>query len=181
MLPHSFARTLPYMHWEKFNFRSEVAIFLLPFRSEAATRRNGSFHSCWFSTTWFNPFVDSSQFEALFKVDTNVVVYRTWWVIIRYQKLTMFLLQWSVVALLVVAARAIEPSAVIDVALLVNDLVGETDDIFTCFNLDWWPIDKCDYGNCPWDQKSSIINLDVNNQLLNNARQQTASRHLGLS
>ena len=81
----------------------------------------------------------------------------------------MFLQQWLVPALLVIAVGAIEPSTVIDVALLVNNVVGETDDIFTCFNLDWWPIDKCDYGNCPWDQKSSIINLDIDNQLLNNA------------
>ena len=73
-------------------------------------------------------------------------------------------------ASLAAITTAIQPSAVIDVKLLVNNqVVSETDDIFTCFNLDWWPVTKNDYGYYAWDKKSSIINLDIDNQLIKNA------------
>ncbi|XP_052163007.1 heparanase-like protein 1 [Oryza glaberrima] len=46
--------------------------------------------------------------------------------------------------------------------------VSRTDDNFVCATLDWWPRDKCNYGMCPW-YNASIINLDLNNTILNNA------------
>lgn len=36
--------------------------------------------------------------------------------------------------------------------------VARTDDNFVCATLDWWPVDKCDYGQCPWGM-AGIINL----------------------
>lgn len=36
--------------------------------------------------------------------------------------------------------------------------IANTDDNFICATLDWWPTDKCDYGQCPWG-KAGIFNL----------------------
>lgn len=36
--------------------------------------------------------------------------------------------------------------------------IATTDDNFICATLDWWPADKCDYGQCPWG-KAGIFNL----------------------
>ncbi|XP_077216751.1 heparanase-like protein 1 isoform X2 [Tasmannia lanceolata] len=46
--------------------------------------------------------------------------------------------------------------------------IAETDDIFVCATMDWWPPEKCDYGQCPWGQ-SSVLNLDLNQPFLANA------------
>ncbi|KAL1215372.1 Heparanase-like protein 3 [Cardamine amara subsp. amara] len=46
--------------------------------------------------------------------------------------------------------------------------VGTIDEDFICATLDWWPPEKCDYGTCSWDH-ASILNLDLNNTILQNA------------
>ncbi|XP_054824806.1 heparanase-like protein 1 [Prosopis cineraria] len=46
--------------------------------------------------------------------------------------------------------------------------IANTDENFICATLDWWPSDKCDYGQCPWGQ-AGILNLDLNNKILINA------------
>ncbi|CAN6470100.1 unnamed protein product [Victoria cruziana] len=46
--------------------------------------------------------------------------------------------------------------------------IAETDDNFICATLDWWPPEKCNYGNCPWGE-ASVLNLDLNHPLLANA------------
>ncbi|KVH99814.1 Glycoside hydrolase, family 79 [Cynara cardunculus var. scolymus] len=46
--------------------------------------------------------------------------------------------------------------------------IGFVDEDFICATLDWWPREKCDYGNCSWGQ-TSLINLDLNNKILFNA------------
>ncbi|XP_006403100.2 heparanase-like protein 3 isoform X2 [Eutrema salsugineum] len=46
--------------------------------------------------------------------------------------------------------------------------VGTIDEDFICATLDWWPPQKCDYGTCAWDH-ASILNLDLNNTILQNA------------
>ncbi|XP_068326528.1 heparanase-like protein 2 [Pyrus communis] len=46
--------------------------------------------------------------------------------------------------------------------------IATTDDNFICATLDWWPADKCDYGQCPWG-KAGIFNLDLSNKILHNA------------
>ncbi|TYJ16957.1 hypothetical protein E1A91_A09G017300v1, partial [Gossypium mustelinum] len=38
--------------------------------------------------------------------------------------------------------------------------IGETDDNFVCATLDWWPIEKCNYNQCPWG-KAGLLNLDL--------------------
>ncbi|XP_010552799.2 PREDICTED: heparanase-like protein 2 [Tarenaya hassleriana] len=46
--------------------------------------------------------------------------------------------------------------------------IARTDDDFICATLDWWPTDKCNYGQCPWG-KAGLINLDLSNSILQNA------------
>ncbi|CAK7326172.1 unnamed protein product [Dovyalis caffra] len=46
--------------------------------------------------------------------------------------------------------------------------IAKTDDNFICATLDWWPSEKCDYNQCPWE-KAGILNLDLNNKILANA------------
>ncbi|MQL84038.1 hypothetical protein Taro_016540 [Colocasia esculenta] len=46
--------------------------------------------------------------------------------------------------------------------------IAETDENFICATLDWWPPEKCDFGQCPWGL-SSILNLDLKNPILYNA------------
>ncbi|CAN8323665.1 unnamed protein product [Cochlearia groenlandica] len=48
--------------------------------------------------------------------------------------------------------------------------VGKVDEDFICATLDWWPPQKCDYGTCAWGH-SSILNLNLNNTILQNAIQ----------
>lgn len=47
-----------------------------------------------------------------------------------------------------------------DVTITVKSVtnIATTDDNFVCATLDWWPEDKCDYGQCPWG-KAGILNL----------------------
>ncbi|CAN0923543.1 Heparanase-like protein 1 [Linum grandiflorum] len=46
--------------------------------------------------------------------------------------------------------------------------IAETDRDFICATIDWWPKNKCDYGQCPWGQ-TSAINLDLKNKNLQTA------------
>ncbi|XP_077223406.1 heparanase-like protein 2 [Tasmannia lanceolata] len=46
--------------------------------------------------------------------------------------------------------------------------IAETNDRFICATIDWWPPEKCDYGQCPWGQ-SSVLNLDLHHPFLANA------------
>ncbi|KAJ7953888.1 Heparanase-like protein [Quillaja saponaria] len=46
--------------------------------------------------------------------------------------------------------------------------IARTDENFVCATLDWWPINKCDYNQCPWG-KAGLLNLDLNNKILSNA------------
>ncbi|KAJ4711440.1 Heparanase-like protein [Melia azedarach] len=46
--------------------------------------------------------------------------------------------------------------------------IAKTDDNFVCATLDWWPVNKCDYNQCPWG-KAGLLNLDLNNKILSNA------------
>ncbi|EEF28717.1 heparanase-like protein 3 [Ricinus communis] len=49
-----------------------------------------------------------------------------------------------------------------------KSFIGKIDEDFICATLDWWPPEKCDYGTCSWDH-ASLINLDLNNNILLNA------------
>ncbi|KAL2319978.1 hypothetical protein Fmac_028947 [Flemingia macrophylla] len=57
-----------------------------------------------------------------------------------------------------------------DVKLVVKGVtsIAITDNNFICATLDWWPANKCNYGDCPWGQ-TGILNLDLNNKILTNA------------
>ncbi|KAL4184371.1 hypothetical protein AMTRI_Chr10g225300 [Amborella trichopoda] len=46
--------------------------------------------------------------------------------------------------------------------------IAHTDDNFVCATLDWWPSDKCNYGECPWIE-AGILNLDLENPNLGKA------------
>ncbi|XP_028762053.1 heparanase-like protein 1 [Neltuma alba] len=54
----------------------------------------------------------------------------------------------------------------LDVKVITS--IANTDENFICATLDWWPSDKCDYGQCPWGQ-AGILNLDLNNKIMINA------------
>ncbi|KAH7516051.1 heparanase-like protein 1 [Ziziphus jujuba] len=43
-----------------------------------------------------------------------------------------------------------------------------TDENFICATLDWWPDTECNNGYCSWI-KSSILNMDLNNEMMINA------------
>lgn len=49
-----------------------------------------------------------------------------------------------------------------------NYTLSETNNVWSCFNLDWWPSTKCDYGVCPW-YNDSILNVNLNSKMLRNA------------
>ncbi|XLS85052.1 hypothetical protein HN51_035218 [Arachis hypogaea] len=57
-----------------------------------------------------------------------------------------------------------------DVKLKVKGVtnIATTDENFICATLDWWPSNKCDYNQCPWEN-AGILNLDLNNEILSNA------------
>ncbi|KAL2326164.1 hypothetical protein Fmac_025222 [Flemingia macrophylla] len=57
-----------------------------------------------------------------------------------------------------------------DVKLVVKGVtsIATTNNNFICATLDWWPTNKCDYGDCPWGQ-TDILNLDLSNKILTNA------------
>lgn len=46
----------------------------------------------------------------------------------------------------------------VDVKIEAETSIAKTDDNFICATLDWWPSDKCDYGQCPWGN-SGLNNL----------------------
>ncbi|KAK8659111.1 hypothetical protein V6N13_029323 [Hibiscus sabdariffa] len=50
--------------------------------------------------------------------------------------------------------------------------VAQTDDNFVCATIDWWPHDKCDYGQCPWHY-TSVTNLNLSHPFLAKAVQET--------
>ena len=58
------------------------------------------------------------------------------------------------------------PEEVLIDAIVVHEgLDHEIDSKFACVTLDWWPNEKCDYGNCSW-VGGSINNLRFDDHLL---------------
>ncbi|KAJ8452292.1 hypothetical protein Cgig2_006097 [Carnegiea gigantea] len=53
--------------------------------------------------------------------------------------------------------------------------IANIDENFVCATLDWWPPDKCDFGQCQWGN-TSILNLNLSHPFLAKAVQ--AFRHL---
>ena len=46
---------------------------------------------------------------------------------------------------------------------------------FVCYTLDWWPNEKCDWGNCSWVD-TSVNKLRFDDQLLIDAAKQLKGR-----
>ena len=49
-----------------------------------------------------------------------------------------------------------------------SKIISKTDEIWSCFTMDWWPPSKCDYGYCSW-YNNSLINVDLSNKMIRNA------------
>ena len=81
--------------------------------------------------------------------------------ILPWAFLATFLLHLSV------AARVESKSAAVtsNIHVASAQAVSKTDDVWACANLDWWPMDKCDYGMCPWGQ-SGVPNINFNQTML---------------
>jgi hypothetical protein len=62
-----------------------------------------------------------------------------------------------VLAGIVFLVTLLRPGAAVEAA--------ETGKDFVCATLDWWPPDKCDYGNCAWG-RASLLNLVGHDSLL---------------
>ncbi|KAH9774121.1 hypothetical protein KPL71_013536 [Citrus sinensis] len=75
----------------------------------------------------------------------------------------------TVLSILLLLLSAVSSSAE-DVKVTVQGVtsIANTDDNFVCATIDWWPINKCDYNQCPWG-KSGVLNLDLKNKILSNA------------
>ena len=55
--------------------------------------------------------------------------------------------------------------AVLSARLRVDQVVLHRLRPSPCVTLDWWPADKCDYGDCPW-ANASLLTADLDNPLL---------------
>ncbi|ONM33166.1 Heparanase-like protein 1 [Zea mays] len=51
-----------------------------------------------------------------------------------------------------------------------SETIASTSDEFVCATIDWWPPEKCNYDQCPWE-RASVLNLDLTNPLLAKAIQ----------
>lgn len=49
----------------------------------------------------------------------------------------------------------------LDLNVKVVTSIANIDENFICATLDWWPSNKCDYGQCPWE-RAGIFNLVIN-------------------
>lgn len=63
-----------------------------------------------------------------------------------------------------VSSVAVQGTVYID----AGSSIAKIDNNSICATVDWWPPEKCDYGNCPWGH-ASLLNLDLNNTILLNA------------
>lgn len=74
----------------------------------------------------------------------------------------------SIITYFAYSCNGISISTSASLAIDDTSVLSYTDDIWSCVCMDWWPPDKCDYGACSW-HNNSILNVDLNNQLLKNA------------
>lgn len=65
----------------------------------------------------------------------------------------------TVSSLLLLLLSAVSSSAE-DAKVTVQGVtsIANTDDNFVCATIDWWPVNKCDYDQCPWG-KAGLLNL----------------------
>jgi hypothetical protein len=70
---------------------------------------------------------------------------------------------------IVFLATLLRPGAAVEAAAVAavdgRRAVAETGEDFVCATLDWWPPDKCDYGNCAWG-RASLLNLVGHDNLM---------------
>ena len=79
-------------------------------------------------------------------------------------------------------ALALSTIAVAAIGVHINTAtsIATTDKTWACVTLDWWPADKCDYGNCPWFD-SSLLHINLASTKLRSAMQAFNSKiHLRL-
>lgn len=62
---------------------------------------------------------------------------------------------------------AVSAEKVTDAAVTIDGTktIAQTDDNFVCATIDWWPKNKCDYGNCPWGL-TSVTTMNLSRPLL---------------
>ncbi|KAJ7564896.1 hypothetical protein O6H91_02G038500 [Diphasiastrum complanatum] len=78
------------------------------------------------------------------------------------------LIRWLFEICLITATCNAQSTATVTVSIDGSTTIAKVDPNFICATLDWWPPEKCDYGTCSWGS-SSLLNLDLTNQLFQNA------------
>ena len=85
-----------------------------------------------------------------------------------YNNIMMMIIIVNMMMMMMMAVSSSSSSSLSATISISQTSISQTDDVFACVAMDFWPSSKCDYGYCPW-YNNSIFNIDLNNNLIKNA------------